>query len=163
MSALRRLWLGAVVRLLDCQTRERHEIVRRIRQKYSLTPGGPASIYVLHFVDKSGANVGIGHAKHYIGFVGRDLDRRLGVHRYGEGAKIVKAVLNKGNDFVLALAFKLPLERARSVERRLKDNGSGVRICPLCANLNRSQRATARQIQRLRKRLSESMEPSSCQ
>lgn len=112
----------------DVRTRERHRIVKRIRHQYSLSPGGAATLYVLHFTPPY-----IGHARHYIGFTGFDVESRLETHRSGAGSKLVRALLAHGGDFVLALAFKLSLDRARSVERRLKNNGSGVRICPLCA------------------------------
>ena len=136
----------------DSWTRERHAIVRRIRSEYGLPARGPAAIYVLHFV-KGDEDFSLGHARHYLGFVGRDLDHRVVQHRKGDGAKLVRAVMEHGGDFVVALTFRLPLDRARRVERQLKDNGSGVRICPLCAAENRDRRAAVKRVERMRKRL----------
>ena len=121
-------------------TGEARRIIRRIRRRYGL-PSGPAAIYVLCF-----ARTPLGHARHYLGFVGRhdSLEHRLTLHRNGAGSKLMRAVVRSGGDFELALSFRVPLGVARSVERRLKDNGSGIAICPLCAPDFRAQRARQR-------------------
>lgn len=117
---------------------EATRVKRRIRRAYRLGRG-PACLYLLHFVRP------FGHARHYLGYTGRatDLDERLACHRSGRGSALVRAALAAGIDFECVLTLRIPLQDARTIERRLKNNGASTRLCPLCLTATRAARASA--------------------
>lgn len=112
----------------DVPRRLHAAIVKQIRAAYDLPVWGSARIYLLHFDQP------VGHAKHYLGFTGfgSQLEVRLTQHATGRGSALCRALRRQGGTFRLALTFRVPLDRARTIERRLKRRGSGTRFCPYC-------------------------------
>lgn len=82
-------------------------------------------VYLLHFTAP------VGHARHYLGWAAQDgLFRRLAQHESGNGsaASLLKELKKRGGRFVLAQTFV----GSKHDERRLKNRGSLVRLCPIC-------------------------------
>lgn len=79
-------------------------------------------VYLLHFEKK------YKHAQHYIGYTD-DLDKRIKKHRKGDGARLVEVFAENGIDFVIARVWQ---DKDRNFERRLKNQKSARKLCPLC-------------------------------
>ena len=77
--------------------------------------------YLLHFVRPHK------HAKHYMGAT-KDLFHRIQLHKAGKGARLTQVVRENGNDFYLVRTW----DGGRKVERRLKRQKNGPRLCPVC-------------------------------
>lgn len=81
------------------------------------------TVYLLHFDEP------LAHAKHYMGWVEGNLERRLAQHRSGRsGARLMEVVSERGIGFRLARTWK----GERSEERRLKRCKDAPRRCPIC-------------------------------
>jgi predicted GIY-YIG superfamily endonuclease len=80
------------------------------------------TVYLLHFSEK------LSHAQHYIGWA-KNLSGRLYHHRKGTGAKLLRAVIQKGLDFELAETWE---NRDKHFERKLKNRKKARRLCPVC-------------------------------
>lgn len=78
-------------------------------------------VYLLHFVEP------YKHAKHYLGSAD-DLSARLAEHRHGTGARLTQVVRDAGISWVVARTWL----GGRRLERKLKAQRSGVRLCPIC-------------------------------
>jgi len=82
------------------------------------------------------------HAKHYLGATSKPIADRLRAHRgqrgpsgesLGRPARLIKALLAAGGDFVLARSWDFATsDQAFEAERALKRAGGGARHCPLC-------------------------------
>ncbi|MEW6770040.1 MAG: endonuclease [Bacillota bacterium] len=83
-------------------------------------------VYLLHF------ERAYKHARHYLGFVNgaESLEQRLKRHRRGDGAKLVKAVVQAGIGFELARVWP---DGDRHLERQLKNRKESPRLCPICS------------------------------
>lgn len=82
-------------------------------------------VYLLHFETPIG---GPRHfARHYLG-TALDLDARLAEHRAGIAAAITAHCVSIGVSFVVARTWP----GGRRLERRLKRQKKGPRLCPLC-------------------------------
>lgn len=70
------------------------------------------------------------HAKHYIGYC-KDggLDARMRRHRSGHGAKLIKAILSAGIDFVVSRTWD---NVDKNFERKLKNRKKSQDLCPIC-------------------------------
>jgi predicted GIY-YIG superfamily endonuclease len=79
--------------------------------------------YLLHFESKL-AN----HAQHYCGW-STNLAARIAAHEAGNSAKLVHAMNVAGINFVVC---RLWLAADRSLERQLKAQKNGPRLCPIC-------------------------------
>jgi hypothetical protein len=98
---------------------------------------GQGHVYLLCF-----ASTPYHHAKHYLGATGKPIADRLKAHRgergpngesLGRPARLVRAMLKAGGDFVLARSWSFPTtDLAFEAERALKRGGGGARHCPLC-------------------------------
>ena len=88
------------------------------------------TVYLLHFDEP------YKHARHYLGYTG-NLELRVAEHRNGTGARLMRAVVEAGISFVVARTW----EGDRAFERRLKQRGSAVRLCPICSPGNRCAEA----------------------
>lgn len=84
------------------------------------TPRG--TVYLLHF------DAPYQHARHYVGF-STEIDNRLEVQLRGNGAKLVKRVLEAGINIRLAKEF--PNVSLR-FEIQLKNRGGATKWCPIC-------------------------------
>lgn len=80
------------------------------------------TVYLLHFDRK------YKHARHYIGWT-RFLDRRLDHHRNGTGARLMRAVVGAGIDFVLARKWE---DKDGNFERKLHNYKNARDLCPIC-------------------------------
>lgn len=91
-------------------------------------------VYLLHFLRPYGT---VRPKRHYLGRTSLELEERLERHRKGKGARLLKAVIDSGNDFVVARtwpdlynATKEDIERL--LKRRYSGPGGYSRICPIC-------------------------------
>lgn len=84
--------------------------------------GQPGTIYLLHFSRP------FGHARHYTGWTGGDLEIRLADHAAGRGSRLCEAAIAAGVTWTLAATE--PGDRNR--ERQLKNRGGASRRCPIC-------------------------------
>jgi 2'-5' RNA ligase/GNAT superfamily N-acetyltransferase len=99
----------------------------------------PGTVYLLHFDILPGAQVDPSredasnpfHARHYMGW-STDVQERIRSHYQGGGAKIMRALKQKGLSFTVARIWE---DKDRNFERRLKSQGSLTRHCPICAKL----------------------------
>jgi len=86
------------------------------------SPDAVGTVYLLHF------DTPLAHARHYLGFT-FDLDRRLKEHAGGNGnARIMEVLAERGIGFILARTWEGP----QRLERQLKRQHHGPRLCPLC-------------------------------
>jgi len=86
------------------------------------------TVYLLHFEEPIGdLSNPRGQARHYLGFT-NDLEQRLQAHRAGNGSAIMAAVAKVGVGWCLARTWA----GDRNLERRLKNQHNGPRLCPLC-------------------------------
>jgi predicted GIY-YIG superfamily endonuclease len=67
------------------------------------------------------------HARHYLGSA-KDLFQRLQEHDAGRGARLTQVVREAGIDLYLARTWN----GDRKMERRLKRQHNGPRLCPIC-------------------------------
>lgn len=84
-------------------------------------PSNGEVCYLLHF------NTPYRHAQHYLGTT-HDLQRRLGEHERGQGARLLEVVTQAGITWQLARIWP----GGRDVERKLKRQGGRSRLCPIC-------------------------------
>jgi predicted GIY-YIG superfamily endonuclease len=85
-------------------------------------PSRQGTVYLLHFERP------YKHARHYLGFA-TDLERRLELHRRGQGARLMEVIAAAGIGFTVARTW----EGDRHFERRLKRrHNSPARLCPIC-------------------------------
>ena len=86
------------------------------------------TVYLLHFEEPIGdLSNPRGQARHYLGFTD-DLEQRLQAHRSGNGSAIMAEVSRRGIAWQLARTWN----GSRDLERRLKNQHNGPRLCPLC-------------------------------
>lgn len=82
--------------------------------------------YIIHF-DRP-----YKHARHYIG-VTRDLDKRLALHRSGQGARLLQVLNQAGIGYQVVRTW----DGGRAVEKQLKARKAAPRLCPICNPNNR--------------------------
>ena len=88
------------------------------------TPWG--TVYLLHFSRP------FGHAQHYIGF-SREVDGRLEEQLRGNGAQLVRRVIEAGIEITLAKEWEgVPL----TFEYQLKNRGGARKYCPVCLGID---------------------------
>ncbi|WP_201365820.1 hypothetical protein [Dictyobacter formicarum] len=80
------------------------------------------TVYLLHFEKR------YQHAGHYLGWTD-DLPARLEAHRSGRGARLMEVIKEHGISWQLARVWE---DGDRALERRLKRQKAGPRLCPLC-------------------------------
>ena len=85
-------------------------------------------VYLLHFYDPTTSDSArLHHAGHYCGMA-EDVSARLAEHGTKHGAKLTYAARQAGLSWVVAAVFV----GGRSLERRLKAQKHGPRLCPIC-------------------------------
>ena len=87
----------------------------------STTPHN-AGVYLIHF------DTPYKHARHYLGWAG-DIGKRIARHQRGDGARLLEVVRAAGISWQLVRTWP---DATRDVEKRLKGQHSGVRLCPIC-------------------------------
>lgn len=99
----------------------------------------PATVYLLHLTPP------YKHARHYVGWTGRDLAERLADHDNllgramgGRGSSLLAAQKRVGGSWVVARTWTFETaEEARVKERAIKWRAA-TRQCPLCVSQRRS-------------------------
>ena len=86
------------------------------------------TVYLIHF-DKVIGDLGNprGQARHYLGYAG-NLEQRLQAHRAGNGSAIMAELAKRGIGWQVARTWA----GGRDLERKLKNQHNGPRLCPLC-------------------------------
>ena len=85
-------------------------------------------LYLLHF------NEPLSHAKHYLGSC-EDVSDRVDRHHRGAGAKITRAVREKGIGWTIAAVFAIRegcSKTRREIERHAKQRKNSCSYCPIC-------------------------------
>lgn len=82
-------------------------------------------IYLLHFVEPFGKR-GI---RHYLGRTTLTVQERLERHRKGHGSRLIRALLQSGNDFVLASTFEGGWDEESALKKRKR---SWAAMCAIC-------------------------------
>jgi predicted GIY-YIG superfamily endonuclease len=77
--------------------------------------------YLLHFSKP------YKHAKHYLG-VAKDLFVRVQQHKAGKGARLTQVAVENGIELQVVRTWN----GSRALERRLKRQKNGPRLCPIC-------------------------------
>lgn len=81
-------------------------------------------VYLIHFEQK------LHHAQHYLGFCEKgNLESRFETHRAGAGAKILRALNQRGIDYNIVRIWK---NVDRNFERQLKNKKKTRCFCPKC-------------------------------
>lgn len=82
-------------------------------------------VYLIHF------DTPLHHARHYIGFCRRRLNKRIKKHRANNGARILKALNEQGIGWQVVKVWLGPMAD-RTFERRLKNMKGARHLCPVC-------------------------------
>lgn len=80
------------------------------------------TVYLIHFDSPHR------HAAHYLGFTKGPVEDRLDEHRRGQGARLLQVINEAGIGWRLVRTWK----GDRKLERRLKRQRHGPRLCPVC-------------------------------
>jgi predicted GIY-YIG superfamily endonuclease len=80
-------------------------------------------VYLIHFQTK------LHHAQHYLGFVERNLSRRIKKHQSGSGAKLLAALNRAGIAWDVVRVWQ---DGDRHFERTLKNRKKARCLCPVC-------------------------------
>jgi predicted GIY-YIG superfamily endonuclease len=79
-------------------------------------------VYLLHFKRP------LAHAKHYLGST-NNLEMRLNAHNHGGGSRLTQVAHDLGIEFELVRTWP---SGGRKLERKLKNQHNGRRLCPKC-------------------------------
>ena len=79
------------------------------------------TVYLLHF------ERAYRHASHYMGY-SADPSARLLEHKAGKGARFLEVINEAGIDYCIVRTWP----GNRRIERRLKRQHNGRRLCPIC-------------------------------
>jgi len=82
------------------------------------------SVYILHFNEK------FYHAQHYVGCT-ENMQRRTRehLHCYPCGSNLVRAVIKKGIEVVVAKVYP---DGDRALEKKIKATKNTSKLCPIC-------------------------------
>ncbi len=83
--------------------------------------------------------------QHYIGSA-NDVEARYREHLAGKGAKLTQVALEKGISFHVVRVWDAGKDQGRKLERKLKSQHNGPRLCPLCHPKKTSQSASILQV-----------------
>jgi predicted GIY-YIG superfamily endonuclease len=83
--------------------------------------------YLIHLDQRLGSDHPRGGAGHYLGQT-TNLANRLETHRSGKGARILAAANDRGIGYSVTRTWP----GGREVERRLKAQHNGPKLCPRC-------------------------------
>lgn len=86
-------------------------------------------VYLIHF-DKP---ISPKHTcQHYIGYT-RSLKKRFEEHKAGSGARLTQVANERGIDYKIVRTWP---KGTRKMERKLKNQKNGPRLCPICMENN---------------------------
>ena len=80
-------------------------------------------VYLIHF-DKP-----YKHAKHYLGYASKSVERRLKKHEDGTGARLMQVIGEAGITWQLVRVWP---DGDRQLERKLKNWHGSNKLCPVC-------------------------------
>lgn len=86
-----------------------------------------AGVYLLAIMSSDGQHVRYHHAHHYLGWA-ENIQARLFAHLTGRGARFTQVLIEQGYELRLVRTWP----GGRDVERRLKNEHNGPRLCPFC-------------------------------
>jgi predicted GIY-YIG superfamily endonuclease len=89
-------------------------------------------VYLLHF--RQPIAPGKHTCQHYMGSA-QDLMQRLAEHRTGQGARLCQVAIQRGIDWELARVWEAPAAEGRKLERKLKNQKRGPKLCPICSQV----------------------------
>lgn len=102
-------------------------------------PAHDSYVYLLHFEQP------YKHARHYLGSTG-NLEARMRLHRNGNGARLMEVVSEAGISWQVSRLWRTDTrEAALELERKLKRQHDGVRLCPICQHRGRDLLVQLRQ------------------
>ncbi len=91
-----------------------------------MTASDKPSVYLLHFERP------YRHARHYLGQA-KAMNIRLAAHNGQHAARLLQVLREHGITWELARVWECETwEEARQLERRLKGQKHGPRLCPIC-------------------------------
>lgn len=67
--------------------------------------------------------------RHYLGLAPKRLRDRIALHRKGQGARLTQVAKERGIAFAVVRTWQ---KGSRSLERQLKNQKNGYRLCPVC-------------------------------
>lgn len=85
----------------------------------------PGYVYILHF------DTPFHHARHYTGSTRALLDR-FTTHAYGDGARLMRVLMEEGVEWMLGGLWMTDQTNARKAERWIKGQKNAERYCQLC-------------------------------
>lgn len=83
------------------------------------------TVYLIHL------DTPLHHAKHYLGSA-VNVDARIAHHRSGSGARLLKAVNEKGIGWNVVRTWETKDGEGRQLERKLKNRKNAPKLCPVC-------------------------------
>ena len=89
-----------------------------------MKPQAHGTVYLIHF------NRPLAHAHYYMGWT-TNLEKRLAAHETGNGSRLMEVITQAGIPWRLARTWR----GSRSLERRLKNQKNGPRLCPICQEI----------------------------
>ncbi len=88
------------------------------------------TVYLIHFDRPIGdLSNPRGQARHYLGYT-ENLEARLEAHRSGNGSRLMEVIAEARISWTVARTW----EGGRSLERKLKNQHNGPRLCPICCS-----------------------------
>jgi len=94
-------------------------------------------VYQLHF-DRP---ISSAHTtQHYIGSAA-DVEARLAEHRAGTGARLTQVANERGIGYSVVRTWDAPDGKGRQLERQLKNQKQGPRLCPICEAKRKAEKA----------------------
>jgi hypothetical protein len=94
------------------------------------------TVYLLHF---SGRVSDRHTCQHYLGWTPGPVAERVATHAAGRGARLTQVAAERG----LCLTVARTWHGGRELERRLKNQKHGPRLCPLCNPIGKEARRAA--------------------
>lgn len=95
------------------------------------------TVYIIHFERP------FWHAQHYIGYTS-NLPHRLEQHRQGTGAKLLKAITQRGISWEVVRTWR----GGPALERALKNRKKSRELCPVCIQQRLCQRWQQKPLER---------------
>lgn len=90
------------------------------------------TVYLLHFSQPVGSSRH--QCQHYIGYASK-LNTRLDHHKLRPDVRLMQVLQERGISFALARTW----EGGKELERKLKNQKNGGRLCPICNGIKSFQ------------------------